>query len=134
MGKILETRMLYFFFFFFQKSRHFLNFFKKQSKQRPKMNNMKIIIKCFICKAIFIRSKVDLTFCLQVVGVICNYLKRKKSKSHFRFNPPTHPWKGQVWPNIFFAVKHWIYVPLERKNGRPWVRNSFLINLQTWGL
>ena len=32
-------------------------------------------------------------------------LSCKTSKWRFRFSPPTHPWKRQVWPNIIFAVK-----------------------------
>ena len=48
--------------FFPQKSRHFIKLFKKQSKQRPKMNNMKIILKSFM-QGHFHRAKVYLTFC-----------------------------------------------------------------------
>ena len=60
MAKISETR-----------------FFKKQSKQGPKMNDMKIIIKSFMQG--HFNSLKSLFEHLQVVGVINNYLNNSSS-------------------------------------------------------
>ena len=73
MAKISETR----YSIFLKKSGHFFKFFKKQSKQRPKMNNMKMIIKSFMHG--HFHSLKSLFDVLQVAGVIYNYLTNSSS-------------------------------------------------------
>ena len=75
MGKVSETRYSN---FFFQKPGYFFKFFKKQSKQRPKMTNMEIIIIKSFMQGHF-HSLKSLFDVLQVVGVICNYLNNSSS-------------------------------------------------------
>ena len=75
MAKISETR----YSLFLQKSGYFFKFFKKQSKQGPKINNTKIIIKFFMQG--HFHSLKSLFEVLQVVGVIYNYLNNSSSSS-----------------------------------------------------
>ena len=55
--------------------------------------------------SMFVDRKVMWSFFPPMQGVtpIPN-LSRKTSKWGFRFNPPIHPWKRQMWPNILGAI------------------------------
>ena len=55
--------------------------------------------------SMFVDRKIMWSFFPPMQGVtsIPN-LSRKTSKWGFRFNPPIHPWKRQMWPNILDTI------------------------------